>query len=591
MNKILKYLFVILLLAAPLVSCKDEFLETENLNSINADTYPTRATQIELEMGSVYGFRTGKSFFFYFPMATFGQEHWLTDAKTNVGWFILTQTSGLLYRSNQPEQWGNNPYNLFYQTIRRANSVLESIKNYRSRALPEEEALLNHLEGEALINRAVEYYYLAGYYSEALPSNGQFQDALGVPLRDALPKSLNEINEPRATVKETYEFIAQDLLRAIELLGDHQWPLDQPARFNALGARALLGKVYVLLENWPQAKTTLESVINNPKAQLLPYDQYKAMWVDGNNKYNSEVLLAVNSPSTRNDSWEDGGFMGLQRFIGPSYFMPKESDPTKFAGRGAGGWGMAFYPDQNIKRFGFDIPLYTTSDAPDANYISKSLQARNNKTVDPRLWVNAFQMWVDTLKIDGVKRPVGYHNEMVAEYVGRYHVFNARKYMDTEFSFTGSPTYFQSRVNFPIIRIADVYLLYAETLIRGGGDQALALEYINKVKRRAYGFNPNSPEPSVDYKSLSDPTKAPAEDKVLSNNPLRYERWAELQGEASWWLDVKRWRLAKEETDYYKFTTADGGTNLVWQDFKYAWPIPTSETEPSGGAVKQNPGY
>lgn len=40
--------------------------------------------------------------------------------------------------------------------------------------------------------------------------------------------------------------------------------------------------------------------------------------------------------------------------------------------------------------------------------------------------------------------------------------------------------------DFPVFRLADAYLIYAEAALRGGGDKALALDYVNKVRTRAY---------------------------------------------------------------------------------------------------------
>jgi hypothetical protein len=43
--------------------------------------------------------------------------------------------------------------------------------------------------------------------------------------------------------------------------------------------------------------------------------------------------------------------------------------------------------------------------------------------------------------------------------------------------------------DFPLFRLADVYLMYAEAVLRGGtgGDEATALSYINMLRERAYG--------------------------------------------------------------------------------------------------------
>ena len=43
-------------------------------------------------------------------------------------------------------------------------------------------------------------------------------------------------------------------------------------------------------------------------------------------------------------------------------------------------------------------------------------------------------------------------------------------------------------IDFPMFRLADVYLMYAEAFLRGGGgDEATALGYVNAIRRRAYG--------------------------------------------------------------------------------------------------------
>ncbi|MBK9012894.1 MAG: RagB/SusD family nutrient uptake outer membrane protein [Saprospiraceae bacterium] len=43
--------------------------------------------------------------------------------------------------------------------------------------------------------------------------------------------------------------------------------------------------------------------------------------------------------------------------------------------------------------------------------------------------------------------------------------------------------------DFPMFRLADAYLMYAEAVLRGGGggDQATALQYVNALRERAYG--------------------------------------------------------------------------------------------------------
>jgi hypothetical protein len=46
-----------------------------------------------------------------------------------------------------------------------------------------------------------------------------------------------------------------------------------------------------------------------------------------------------------------------------------------------------------------------------------------------------------------------------------------------------------SDIDFPLFRLGEIYLIYAESVLRGGtgGDAGTALQYINKLRERAYG--------------------------------------------------------------------------------------------------------
>ena len=133
-------------------------------------------------------------------------------------------------------------------------------------------------------------------------------------------------------------------------------------------------------------------------------------------------------------------------------------------------------------------------------------------------------------------------------------------------------------------------MLYAEAS-KGSGDNTTALEYLNKVKRRAYGYPVNATSP-VDYTSLTGTTKAIG-DPVLGTNPLYYERWAELFNECDWWFNICRWKLGPSEAAYYGTAINVGGQPFIFDESKsYSWPIPTDEFNSNAKiAGQQNPKY
>ena len=81
-------------------------------------------------------------------------------------------------------------------------------------------------------------------------------------------------------------------------------------------------------------------------------------------------------------------------------------------------------------------------------------------------------------------------------------------------------------------------------------------------------------------------------DPVLGNNPLYYERWAELFNEGQWWFDVCRWHLGQSEAAFYVTARTLSGNNFQWNDKAYAWPIPLTEINSNPKvANQQNPKY
>jgi len=129
--------------------------------------------------------------------------------------------------------------------------------------------------------------------------------------------------------------------------------------------------------------------------------------------------------------------------------------------------------------------------------------------------------------------------------------------------------------DFPMFRLADVYLMYAEAVLRGGqgGDQGTALEYVNRVRERAYGGSTDGDIAQSD----------------LTLDFILNERAREL-----YWEGHRR-------SDLIRFGKFTGGEYLwPWKgnlkdgrptDQKYdLFPIPDADLNANPNLV-QNPGY
>ena len=126
--------------------------------------------------------------------------------------------------------------------------------------------------------------------------------------------------------------------------------------------------------------------------------------------------------------------------------------------------------------------------------------------------------------------------------------------------------------DFPMFRLADAYLMYAEAVLRGGsgGDMGTAIDYVNMLRERAYGDNSGNVS-SIDLPFILD------------------ERAREL-----YWEGHRR-------TDLIRFDSFTGA-NYIWSwkgntkegtstDVKYnLFPIPASDMG-ANTTLQQNPGY
>jgi len=189
---------------------------------------------------------------------------------------------------------------------------------------------------------------------------------------------------------------------------------------------------------------------------------------------------------------------------------------------------------------------------------------------------------VDTFK-DGLGRVTFYDKSPALNNQPQILSWNHKKFSNREG--TEQLLNFSSPANYPVIRLADIYLLYAEAL--KDSLPVKALEYINKVHRRAYNL-PVDVASAVDYKTFTDVTMAPVGDH-LHTDVLKYERWSELFAEGQWWFDIRRWEIGQKEVDYYK-TTRNG--TLTYRGIGYyVQPIPQTEIDRYHGTLQQSEGY
>lgn len=132
--------------------------------------------------------------------------------------------------------------------------------------------------------------------------------------------------------------------------------------------------------------------------------------------------------------------------------------------------------------------------------------------------------------------------------------------------------------DFPVYRFAELLLIYAEaTAYVENGPTADAMEKLNMVHRRAYGYDVNSPSP-VDF-NVEDYDLTTFVDLIIQ------ERGYEFQFEGKRWFDLVRSGRVYDNMEKYIFRSV--------AEKHLLWPIPSLEFDlnEAMGPEDQNPGY
>lgn len=612
--KMIKKKYIAALALILLAGCKKNPINVGPQNEYASSTYPKTVTDLQSVLVSCYAnLRDQGLFGFHFlPKALSNSMHTVnSEYGADPGWNEMAANNLTVGNEYASETWV-----ACYTGVKNCNVTIFAANTLLKNNPSADKQTINLILGQAYCLRGWYYMELECLYGQDyMKAGGVNGNELGVPLYTAVPTTLAETQVARSPVKDVWALIISDEKQAATLLKGQVWGSSDQARATEWSAKGLLGKAYVYTEDWANAQTTLQDVIQNSGKLLMPYATYHDAF-NGNNKFNSESLLelyvdqnsmggygiysgAANSSTINGLIWSPRTFGGVNP--NGSLFTGAEDNIEAL------GYGNEFFHDQNVIRFGFPLstvynlvanPKYNPSQPAsfrnpkliqDPAYTAQSLAVRANKTADPRLFVNALQPWVDSVQYDGTNWALVSKPDVYAFQTNHYG-FSMRKYSPIDYN---ENTINSDKWDYYLLRLADVYLLYAEANIKGG-NTATGLEYLNKVKRRAYGLPINTPS-AIDYASLTAATPANNSidpDPVLGHNPLYYERWAELFNEGTWWFDVCRWKIGDSEAAYYgsALNTTQSLTATFVDSKSYTWPIPLSELNTNSKAV-QNPGY
>jgi hypothetical protein len=366
---------------------------------------------------------------------------------------------------------------------------------------------------------------------------------------------------PRAPVDSVYAQIIADLDSATNLPATQTGA--NAGRVTSGAAYALLGKVYVTIHDWTDAVTTLKKVITAGTTGLSGTGSY--------------------------------GYDLFPRFLDVFQPATKNGKEHVFSAQFNGSVGGGFIAEQNLSSFTWSNSSYT-GDVPWP------------------LTTNATSVPVSLYSVNDQRRTNGFYdslyNTTTSAWV-KWPYYNYLKWVNQSTGFTTALAGNQglnSKVNFPVIRYADVLLLYAEALnelnngptaeayaainiVRGRGDAPIGLYNPQTTIYSSYNYtsNGNYTDHSFDLSGL---TYLEFKDSVFE------ERHREFFFEANRWFDLVR---RSDDVEYgpgqFYLTKvlAQAGNPKAGASLKDTlFPIPYTEIALYGASntpFPQNPGW
>ena len=314
----------------------------------------------------------------------------------------------------------------------------------------------------------------------------------------------------RTPKAQVYAQIEEDLQFAADNLPATQAEI---GRITKGAAQALLGKVYLYQDKYNESANVLESLINSGPYSLIT--DYSTMF-ENDNENNSESVFEVQYTDLEGAGFgclqcSEGnvavGFNGIRNYTGPMF----ES-------------GFSFnVPTQEV------VDEFENGDARKATAI---------------LDIDAWAALTGATFVTGFEH-TGYYN---------------RKYIARQGDANTGDANLTNPNNYRSIRFADVLLMAAEALNRGGIDDGRARTYLNRVRLRA---------------ELSEVMSAGS----TLTTAIYHERRVELVGEGHHFFDLVRTGRAAAQIDGF----VAGKHEL--------FPIPAIEIQLTGNRWAQNPGY
>jgi hypothetical protein len=374
---------------------------------------------------------------------------------------------------------------------------------------------IKQMRAEARFVRAFQYWTLMDLFA-----NPGFVDENVVVGTTDLPKQILRA--------DLFKFIEQELIAIdADLAGpktNDYGRADKAAAWALLARMYLNAQVYTGTAKWAEAAASAKKVID---AGFQLVSEYQNLFLADNNLNNTEVIWTLNYDGLQTQNYGGTTFLVNGSVNG--------DNPTFKDSSGLTGWS-GIRTTKNLPQLFPGYPSFATR--PDSRAL--------------------FFTQGQTLEISDMgKFPEGY---AVNKYRNRTRSRN----------FGSDPSRTFSDIDFPVFRLAEIYLIYAEAVTRGVADDGAAVSYVNKLQERAYGNTSGNVS-------------------SISTNFILDERGRELYWEGHRRTDLIRFGRFTDASYLWPWKGGvASGTGVPAT--RRIYPIPSTEVSANPN-IKQNPGY
>lgn len=509
-------------LASSAISCSD-FLDQVNPNAITTDTFWADLNDCEQGLTAVYNaFRDTEIFN---PSvdnnrADMTYPGYGRPSTTNEFWLqTFTDASGPV----------NSRWKALYEGIFRANQVIKGLNGIEDNMKTEDEKEMWRLQmGQARLFRGLFHFWLHETYNKG-----------SVIIYDFVPADESEFMQPLSSSEDVLAFFREDFLYAEANLCAEWEDKADTGRVTSGTASSLLGMTYLYEKEFDLAAEEFKKVIDSGVYDLADISENSTT----KGEFNCESILEASYTINFNTEWGAWDYRALH-----NQFNCQTST--------VGGW-RTIIPSAWLT-MAFKEEVVDPMDSRNIRYDYEGNNVGFHKYSLRTSYSIALPDDVD-LEFYGKEVPgiaAMFNNKEYAYF---------RKHSNWDICENENDLEQRSGINYRVIRLADVYLMYAEALIQGGngGDVDAAMMYVNRVRRRAgVRLIGTGNEAGAEYVGAATYDGIAMDATALMDHLMYIERPLELclEGYSTRQIDLRRWGITKqrfEELAQTRFTNED----------------------------------